>query len=98
MAHHLPNHLLIITGVLRETKPILYIGEICCYPTCHLPLGVTNEGREAIIISRVSSKFLASLLGTPSDKIGELPTTFYLYFLVSLVYFSVFVLYQKLQK
>src|ERR1041385_8427631 len=48
-------HLLIIVGVLRETKPILYMGEICCYPTSHLPLGVTNEGREAIITSTPSS-------------------------------------------
>src|SRR3954469_9311976 len=65
--------------------------ETCRYAGSHLPLGVTNEGREAIIISRVSSKFLAPLPGTPSDKIGELPTTFYLYFLVLLVYLLVFI-------
>src|SRR3954464_14594236 len=47
------------------------LGEICCYPTSHLPLGVTNEGREAIIISRTSSKFLAPLPGIPwRQKIG----------------------------
>src|ERR1041385_7661202 len=93
MAHHLPNHLLIIVGVLRETNPILYIGEICCYPTSHLPLGVTNEGREAIITSTPSSKFLAPLLGIPSAKIGELHTIFFLCFcLVLLVYLSVFIL------
>src|ERR1041385_793140 len=78
MAHHLPNHLLIIAGVLRETNPILYIGEISCYPTSHLPFGVTNEGREAIIISRTSRKFLAPLPGTPIYKIGELHNIFYL--------------------
>src|SRR3954447_22842103 len=48
--HHLPNHLLIVAGVLLETNPILYIGEIFCYPTSHLPLGVTNEGRGTITI------------------------------------------------
>src|ERR1041385_7359458 len=90
MAHHLPNHLLIIVGVLRETNLILYIGKIYCYPTSHLPLGVTNEGREVIITSTPSNKFLAPLPGTLSDKIGELPTTFYLYFLVLLVYLSSF--------
>src|ERR1041385_1614296 len=91
MAHHLPNHLFIIAGVLRETNPILYIGDIFCYPTSHLPLGVTNEGRESITTSTPSRKFLAPLPGTPSDKIGELLTTFYLYFLVLLVYLSVFI-------
>src|ERR1041385_5796019 len=45
------HHLLIVAGVLRETNPILYIGEIFCYPTSHLPLGVTNEGEK---LSRVS--------------------------------------------
>src|SRR3954468_22595250 len=84
-------HLLIIAGVLWETNPILYIGEICCYPTSHLPLGVTNKGREVITTSTPSSKFLAPLSGTPSDKIGELPTILYLYFLVLLVYLYVFI-------
>src|ERR1041385_6789577 len=64
--------------------------ETCCYAASYLPLGVTNEGREAIL-SPVSSEFLAPLPGTPSDKIGEFPTTFYLYFLVLLVYLSVFI-------
>src|SRR3954467_135049 len=67
------------------------LGEICCYPTSHLPLGVTNEGREAIIISRASSKFLVSLTGTPIFKIEELQTIIYLWFLVLLVYLSVFI-------
>src|ERR1041385_7571264 len=40
--------LLVSLRVLRETNPILYIGETCCYAASHLPLGVTNEGREAI--------------------------------------------------
>src|SRR3954463_4385114 len=74
--------------------------ETCRYAASHLPLGVTNEGREAIIISRVSSKFLAPLPGTPSAKIGELATTFYLCFLVLLIYLSFFylcVLYKKSQ-
>src|SRR3954470_23948158 len=37
-----------------------------------------------------SSKFLAPLSGIPVFKIGELHTTFYLCFLVLLVYFQVF--------
>src|SRR4051812_23953293 len=68
------------------------LGEICCYPTSHLPLGVTNEGREAIIISRALSKFLAPLSRTPIFKIGELQTIFYLCFLVLLVYLPIFIL------
>src|SRR3954467_8748208 len=47
------------------------LGEICCYPTSHLPLGVTNEGQEANIISRTSSKFLALFPWIPRrEKIG----------------------------
>src|SRR3954466_2433633 len=49
------------------------------------------KGEKPLSSSRTSSKFLAPLPGTPSDKIGELPTTFYLYFLVLLVYLSVFI-------
>src|SRR3954469_8255016 len=65
--------------------------ETCRYAASHLPLGVTSEGREAIILSRVSRKFLVPLLGTLSAKIGQLPTTFYIYFLVLLVYLSFFI-------
>ena len=50
----------------------------------NLPLGVTNEGREAI------KQFLAPLPGTQVYKIGELHTIFYLCFLVLLAYLSVF--------
>src|SRR3954468_1639958 len=84
-------HPLIITGVLRETNPILYIGEICCYPTSHLPLGVTNEGREAIIHFYVIKQISGAVAGdSECDKIGQLHTIFYLCFLVLLVYLSVF--------
>src|ERR1041384_4598391 len=42
------HHLLIIVGVLlvRHSTLASSLREICCYATSHLPLWVTNEGRE----------------------------------------------------
>src|SRR6187401_813833 len=69
-----------IIGIFAKGKlPLRYIS--------HLPLGVTNEGREAI-----KQSFLAPLPGTPLFKIGELHAMFYHCFLVLLVYLSVFAL------
>src|SRR3954463_10184988 len=62
-------------------------GKLLLHCISNLPLGVTNEGREAI-----KQSFLAPLPGTPLFEIGELHTIFYLCFLVLLVYLSVFAL------
>src|SRR6187399_168730 len=70
-------------------KSILGIakGKLPLHCISNLPLGVTNEGREAI-----KQSFLAPLSGTPLFKIGELHAIFYLCFLVLLLYLSVFAL------
>ena len=70
-------------------KSILGIakGKLPLHCISNLPLGVTNEGREAI-----KQSFLAPLPGTPLFRIGELHAIFYLCFLVLLVYLSVFAL------
>src|SRR4051812_23160361 len=91
MACHLLNHLLVVVGVLREANLGIFVKGKLLLSTSHLPLGVTNEGRESVMISRASSKFLAPLSGTPLYKIGELDPIFYLCFLVLLVYLSVFI-------
>src|SRR6187399_3657195 len=72
-------------GVSGEIDPwYLAKGKLPLHCISNLPLGVTNEGREAI-----KQSFLAPLPGTPLFKIGELHAIFYLCFLVLLVYLSV---------
>src|SRR6187401_2184485 len=73
-------------GVSRDSiLGIFAKGKFAATLHLNLPLGVTNEGREAI-----KQSFLAPLPGTPLFKIGELHAIFYLCFLVLLVYLSVF--------
>src|ERR1041385_8275599 len=63
------------TTFRRGRNPVIGLrgpGGLRIHRGSHLPLGVTNEGREAIIISRTSRKFLVPLSGTPIVKIGEL--------------------------
>src|SRR4051812_13190657 len=39
------------------------VREICCYLHVNLPLGVTNEGRESVIISRTIKKISGAIAG-----------------------------------
>src|ERR1041384_8036922 len=81
-------HLHVSLGVLlvRYSTLASSLRETCCYTASHLPLWVTNEES----CHSVSSEFLAPLPGTPVYKIGELHIIIYLFFLVLLVYLSVF--------
>ena len=83
-----------------DINPILYVrGNLAATLHLNLPLGVTNEGREAVageankttpVRSQAIKQFLAPLPGTPLFKIGELHAIFYLCFLILLVCFLVF--------
>ena len=70
--------------VLRRKTLVSSPREIAATLHLNLPLGVTNDGRQAI------KQFLAPLPGNPVYKIGELHTIFYICFLVLLVYLSIF--------
>src|ERR1041385_8929378 len=61
-AHHLPNHLLIVVGVLlvRHSNLSIFAKGNCRYATSHLPLWVTNEGRE------VNSRDIKAIYGVVS--------------------------------
>ena len=72
----------------RQSTLASLLRETCRCTASHLPLGVTNEERDANL--SCIKQFLAPLPGTQVCKIGELHTIFYLCFLVLLVYLSVF--------
>ena len=85
-----------LVSLLREITATLHL---------NLPLGVTNEGREAIKLisgavagdsrrykfaSPANRQISGAVVGLLYTKIGELHAIFYLCFLVLLVYLSVF--------
>src|SRR4051812_43038817 len=94
------HHLLIIAGFLLVDTLNLGIFtkgnlQLCCIS----PSTWGNQRRERsnYPLSRIKQNS-GAVAGSPREKIGEFPTTFYLYFLVLLVYLPVFIFVSFIKK
>src|SRR4051812_15946762 len=93
-----PCHLLVVFGVLRRQTLVSSPRETFRYLHLNLPLGVTNEGREAVIISHTIKQIFGAVVGDSSlqDKGVAHYILSLLFSLVSLLFsFYLSVLYQK---